>query len=116
MSLIFAISLFWLQTFSSLQNVAEFSALMEKDYPLVDVRTPEEYTNGALPNALNISVTSLNFPLEINRLDKEKPVLIYCKSGARSARAAIAMKALGFENIYELDGGYLAWKAAGLSH
>jgi len=114
MSLVLFLSLIWIQTFSSLQTVEEFSALMKKNYTLVDVRTPEEYINGSLPNALNISVTALNFPLEINRLDKEKPILIFCKSGTRSARAALAMKALGFKQIYELDGGYMAWKAAGL--
>ena len=116
MSLLVVIALSWVQTFSSLQNTEEFAVLMQKEYVLVDVRTPEEYANGALPSAINISVTSLNFPIAINRLDKEKPVLIYCKSGTRSARAAIAMKALGFEQIYELDGGYLAWQAAGLAH
>jgi rhodanese-related sulfurtransferase len=104
--------LFLLQHFSNLQTVDVFTKTMEHDYTLVDVRTPEEFADGALPNAINISVTSLGFPFEINQLDKEKPVMIYCKGGTRSARAALAMKALGFTTIYELEGGYLAWKAA----
>ena len=101
-----------LQSISSLQSVDQFTVLMEKNYTLVDVRTPEEFEQGALPNAVNISVTALDFPFEINQLDKDEPILIYCKSGGRSARAAIAMKTLGFSKIYELDGGYLSWEAA----
>ena len=41
--------------------------------------------------------------------------MIYCKGGTRSARAAVAMKALGFDEIHELDGGYMAWQAAQLN-
>ena len=88
---------------------------MERDYVLVDVRTPEEFAQGALPDAVNISVTDLSFPFEIAKLNKEKPVMIYCKGGTRSARAAVAMKALGFDEIHELDGGYMAWQAAQLN-
>lgn len=101
-----------LQSISSLQSVDQFTVLMEKNYTLVDVRTPEEFEQGALPNAVNISTTTLDFPFEINRLDKDEPIMIYCNSGGRSARAAIDTKALGFSNIYELDGGYLSWEAA----
>ena len=112
MTNLFLISLLIAQTFSSLHNVEDFSDLMAEQYTLVDVRTPEEFEQGALPNAINISVTALNFPFEIVKLEKEKPVLIYCKGGTRSARAAVAMKALGFDEIHELEGGYLAWQAA----
>lgn len=100
------------QSFSSLQSVDDFAILMSQEFTLVDVRSPEEFTQGALPNAINISVNSIDFPFEISRLDKNQPVLIYCRSGGRSARAAIAMKALGFSKIYELEGGYLAWEMA----
>ena len=100
------------QTFSTVLNVEEFSVLMENEHTLVDVRTAEEFADAALPKAINISVTDLSFPLEISKLDKEKPVLIYCKKGGRSARAAVIMKTLGFEKIYELRGGFLSWEAA----
>ncbi len=112
MKAIFFLPLILIQHFSTLQNVEDFKANMQHDYLIVDVRTPEEFENGALPRAVNISITSLDFPFEINKLDKEKPVMIYCKAGSRSARAAVAMKALGFDKIYELDGGYMAWQAA----
>ena len=103
---------FVFQSVSSLQNVDQFSVLMEKNYRLVDVRTPEEFAQGALPNAVNISVSALDFPFKINRLQKDQPVLIYCKSGGRSTRAAVIMKAFGFSEIYELEGGFSAWEAA----
>lgn len=112
MSSLFFLPLVLIQHFSTLQNVDAFKVTMQNEYVIVDVRTPEEFANGALPEAINISVTSLDFPFEINKLDKEKPVMIYCKAGSRSARAAVAMKALGFHTIYELDGGYTAWLAA----
>lgn len=112
MSFLLFLPLLLLQQFSTLQNVDAFKASMQSDYVIVDVRTPEEFADGALPKAINISVTSLDFPFQINKLDKEKPVMIYCKAGSRSARAAVAMKALGFNTIYELEGGYTAWQAA----
>ena len=112
MSSLFLLPLVLFQQFSTLQTVDDFEATMQNDYVIVDLRTPEEFANGALPKAVNISVTSLDFPFEINKLDKEKPVMIYCKAGSRSARAAIAMKALGFEIIYELEGGFMAWQAS----
>jgi len=103
---------FVLQSVSSLQNVDQFSVLMKKNYLVVDVRTPEEFAQGALPNAVNISVSALDFPIKINRLQKDQPILIYCKSGGRSAQAAVVMKAFGFSKIYELEGGISAWEAA----
>ena len=115
MSFLLYISLVFTQTFSTLHSPNDFAKLMERDYVLVDVRTPEEFAQGALPEAVNISVTELSFPFEIAKLNKEKPVMIYCKGGTRSARAAVAMKALGFDEIHELDGGYMAWQAAQLN-
>ena len=112
MSSLFLFSLLLIQHFSILQNVDAFKVTMQSGYVIVDVRTPEEFANGALPKAVNISVNSLDFPFEINKLDKEKPVMIYCKAGSRSARAAVTMKALGFDTIYELEGGYTAWQVA----
>ena len=115
MSFLLYIPLILFQTFSTLHTPEDFAKLMERNYVLVDVRTPEEFAQGALPEAINISVTDLSFPFEIAKLNKEKPVLLYCKGGTRSARAAVAMKALGFNIIHELDGGYMAWQATKLN-
>ena len=77
---------------------------------IVDVRTPEEFSEGAIPNALNINVNDEAFEAEIQKLDKTKPVYVYCRSGARSQKAAHQMIALGFTQVIDLEGGYLSWK------
>ena len=77
---------------------------------LIDVRTAEEYEKSHISGALNISVLSDDFKEKINELPKEAPVFIYCRSGKRSKKAAIQMDCLGFKKIFDLDGGYLAWK------
>ncbi len=81
---------------------------------LLDVRTPEEFASGFLKNALNIDWNNENFDTEVSKLDKENPVFIYCLSGGRSNQAANKLKELGFKTIYELEGGILQWRNAGL--
>ena len=75
---------------------------------LLDVRTSGEFGGGHLPKATNIDFRSEGFVKEIDKLDKNKPVLIYCLSGGRSAQAAEMMRAKGFQ-VTELKGGYLKW-------
>ncbi len=77
---------------------------------LIDVRTPEEFKEGHIEGALNISVLSGDFKKKINELPKEAPVYIYCRSGKRSKKAAIQMDSLGFKKIFDIEGGYIAWK------
>lgn len=81
---------------------------------VVDVRTPDEFNRGHLQNAINIDVNNENFGNQIGRLDKTKPVLIYCLSGSRSAYAAKVMRTNGFKEVYDLSGGMMKWRAAGL--
>jgi len=76
---------------------------------LVDVRTPEEYENGHIKNAININYYGKDFSDRINKLNKDKPIYVYCKSGARSGKSAIILKNLGFKTIYDLKGGILNW-------
>jgi len=76
---------------------------------LVDVRTPEEYENGHIKNAININYYNSDFSSKINKLDKNKPIYVYCKSGYRSGKSAIILKNLGFKTIYDLKGGILNW-------
>lgn len=78
---------------------------------LVDVRTLEEFNEGHLKNAQNICVTDDDFKQNISKLDKDKPVYLYCRSGKRSASAAKILKDLGFKEIYDMEGGYLNWKS-----
>lgn len=78
---------------------------------LVDVRTLEEFQEGHLKSAQNICVTDDDFEENIAKLDKNKPIYLYCRSGKRSARAAKILKDLGFKEIYDMDGGYLNWES-----
>lgn len=77
---------------------------------LVDVRTPEEFAKGHLTNAVNINWNGTDFAAQIEKLDKSAPVLVYCHSGRRSADAAAKMRALGFTEVLELDGGIVKWR------
>jgi thioredoxin 1 len=89
-------------------NKEEFKAYLEENptAQLIDVRTPGEYANGTIGQAKNIDFNSASFQTEIEKLDKTEPVLIFCMSGGRSARALKVMDELGFSYVLELAGGY----------
>ncbi|MFN8308416.1 MAG: thioredoxin domain-containing protein [Chitinophagales bacterium] len=82
--------------------------------PVLDVRTPEEFQSGHLQKALNIDWNASGFDQKISNLKKEEPVFVYCLSGARSHAAAESMRAAGFTQVYELQGGIMKWRAANL--
>ncbi len=77
---------------------------------LVDVRTSAEYQAGHIGDATNIDYLAEDFEQKIQTLDKDQPVYIYCRSGSRSNKAAKVMQALGFREICDLQGGYMAWR------
>ena len=79
-----------------------------KDAVILDVRTPEEYNESHIDNAINIDFRNTSFISEINKLDKTKPYFVYCRSGNRSADAIKVMKDNGFENLTELKGGIVS--------
>ncbi len=83
-----------------------------KNILLIDVRTPQEYAEGHIKGAKNIDWYGENFKAEIGKLDKNKTVYVYCRSGKRSAEAAEEMRRNGFKNVYELQGGIMAWEEA----
>jgi rhodanese-related sulfurtransferase len=84
------------------------------DAILVDVRTPDEFSEGIIEGAINIDFKNPAFGEKINALDKSKPYFVYCLSGKRSGDAAKQMESAGFKSIYLLNGGYKDWKNAGL--
>ncbi|MCR8666490.1 rhodanese-like domain-containing protein [Aestuariibaculum sp. M13] len=106
-----------LSTQKDIANVPVSSAIELVDntskLQLIDVRTPEEYEAGHLERAANIDFFSDSFRAEIEKLDKHKPVLVYCKSGGRSSKSAAIFKELGFTKIYNMEGGITSWKEAG---
>ncbi|TDU39462.1 rhodanese-related sulfurtransferase [Gelidibacter sediminis] len=89
----------------------EMQALMElEDVQLVDVRTAQERLNGFIKNSQNIDFNSPTFDEDIEKLDKTKPVILYCHSGGRSKKCAEKLKNAGFIKIYDLKGGITQWR------
>ena len=86
----------------------------KKDEILLDVRTAGEYNDGHIKNALNIDWYSPDFKEQVAKLDKSKPVFVYCKSGGRSGQAAQMLKGMGFTEVDDLDGGITRWKNEGM--
>jgi thioredoxin len=104
------------QTTKTNLSATEFAEKI-KELPtavILDVRTPDEFSKGHLQNALNYDWNGNEFEKQIARLDKSKPVFVYCLSGGRSSAAASKMRSNGFTNVYELDGGIMKWRDANL--
>ena len=80
-----------------------------EEVQLIDVRTPAEFAEGHIENAKNIDFYSANFDLQIDALDKSIPVILYCKSGRRSAKCVSKLNSKGFKVIYDLQGGINHW-------
>jgi thioredoxin len=98
-------------------NADEFEKqlMATKGEQLIDVRTPQEFEKYRITSAKNIDFRSPDFRKEIEKLDKNKPVLIYCLAGPRSKSAAAVFQEAGFKTIYDLEGGINAWSKAGKS-
>jgi thioredoxin len=94
----------------------EFSKqLKETENPtILDVRTPGEYSEGHIQNALNIDWNGSNFDAQVSKLDKSTTLFVYCLSGGRSSSAADHLRDLGYTKVLELDGGMMGWRSAGL--
>jgi len=91
---------------------AEFIKLLEGETSpqLIDVRTPQEFSQGAIEGAINYDYYNDDFTGQMAGLDKSRPVYIYCQSGGRSGKACKMLKKMGVEKIYDLEGGYKVWK------
>lgn len=74
--------------------------LKEQDGQLVDVRTPMEYAQGCLPDAINVPLQSIQTAADI--LDKERPIILYCVSGARTRMAKSYLESMGFDQVHDL--------------
>ena len=80
---------------------------------IIDVRTPEEFAEGHLPGAELIDISASDFVSRISALDRSATYFVYCRSANRSGQATALMADLGFESIYELEGGTIAWLSSG---
>ena len=85
-----------------------------KNEIVLDVRAPKELAQGKIENAININFFDETFDAQIAKLDKTKPVMVYCAGGFRSAEAAKKLQSLGFKEIYDLEGGFDVYQGKGL--
>lgn len=94
-------------------SVADFKTKIENlaQYTLLDVRTANEVAGGTINNALNIDYYASDFKEQLAELRTDKPLLIFCRSGNRSGKASKIAKEVGFTEIYDLKGGFMAWSA-----
>ena len=81
---------------------------------ILDVRSPDEYSEEHIDRALNINYNSSVFKSELDKKDKNMKYLVYCRSGNRSSNAVKIMIELGFTDIHNLSGGIRKWKGEGL--
>lgn len=98
------------QRLSPAQYQAEFGRT-KVPHLLVDVRTPNEFKEGHIAGAVNIDLQQLSRRLD--ELPHDQPIVLYCRSGSRSATAANLLTQAGYDNVYDL-GGVIAWRAQGL--
>ena len=85
--------------------------LNDTDIIILDVRTLEEINAGYIPNSTFIDYYDKNFENKINLIDPSKKIYTLCKSGGRSVKAAEILSKNGFRNVYNLEGGFMRWKA-----
>jgi len=93
----------------ALINAQAFQALITSNKPIfiLDVRQQDEYDAGHVDKAVLIPLNVL--PDRYNELPKDRPIVVYCRSGARSARAVAFLRANGFANAFSLSGGFAGW-------
>jgi rhodanese-related sulfurtransferase len=96
------------------EAAAQAAKAPEKSITILDVRSPEEFSEGHLKGAQNIDIGSPDFQKNFAKLDPAKTYLVHCAAGGRSTRSLGVLGKLGFKSILHLDGGLNAWKAAGL--
>ncbi len=95
-------------------NLNATHLINHRDALLLDVREAREYQDGRLPNAVHIPLSQLESRASELVKHKGRPVVAYCASGNRSRTAGGALAKIGFAEMYNLHGGFRAWKDAGL--
>jgi rhodanese-related sulfurtransferase len=107
-----------IQLIKSLTPIEAFKLIKEHgndpNWIILDVRTPWEFTKEHIEGAENLDFTDPDFNEMLEKLDKEKNYLIYCKSGRRSGKVLEIIKNLGFTQVYNIKGGFEGWKSANL--
>ena len=77
---------------------------------VLDIRTPKEYAEGHIPDAINIDYKADSFESELEKLDRDTTYLMHCRSGRRSANSLEIFEKLGFRHVIHMDDGILGWQ------
>lgn len=96
------------QDYSIIDAVSAHDIIENEDVVIIDVRSKNEYNTGYIENAINIPVDSIQYKIENIVSDKNKKILLYCRSGARAQEAAKKLASLGYSNVYSF-GGIVDW-------
>jgi thioredoxin len=80
---------------------------------LVDVRSANEFAGQHLEQAVNVDINEPDFEKKVAQFDRTKPILVYCMVGGRSQKAAAKLAKMGFNQVYDLEGGIMKWNADG---
>ncbi len=106
------------QTMENVTSAEAFTLIQNNqnnpDFIILDVRTPEEFADGHIEEAINLDFYSETFRDELDNLDKNQTYLIYCRSGNRSGKALNIMAELNFREVYNISDGIIGWQAAEL--
>ncbi len=95
-------------------SAAEFKeAITSKKGQLIDIRTPNEYNSGHIKGAILVDFYSPAYKTSLDKLDKTKPVYMYCRSGNRSGKSIGLLEELGFKQVVNLQYGIVDWLRAG---
>ncbi len=98
------------QKFITVGSAAAISVINKEDAVLIDVREPSEVQNGMIQNAIHIPMSAINKRLSELDKYKDRAVLVYCRSGNRSGSVCRTLTSRGFEKVYNLAGGIMAWE------
>ncbi len=94
-------------------KAAEVIADQPDGLVVLDIRTPEEFNEARLADAIMVDYYAADFADQLDQLDKDVPYVLYCRTGNRSSDAVKRMKELGFTEVYEIDGGIVNWYEQG---
>lgn len=95
-------------------DASQIHANRPDDLVVLDVRTPQEFSEAHLEDAVMLDFYEADFGARLGELDRDVPYLLYCRSGNRSGQTAIIMEELGFSDVTEIEGGIDAWTQSGL--
>lgn len=104
-----------MQVFKEIE-VADLASMLEDTnhgVNLIDIRNPADALRESIPGARNVPMHQL--PLELDGIQADQLVVLYCQIGMRSAQACAYLSASGFDNVHNLRGGIQAWKSSGLA-